>query len=399
MRRPTEPVWKGPEVDGVTQSLLGRFLVCRERFRVLVIDGLRPRDDFSHRMEYGNMWHLCEEAFASERAYFGEEVGTTLWEDNLADYCQQLCARYPLRVRDILKWVQVCAVQFPSYRRYWAEHKDTVPATNLLREKSFDVPYLLPSGRTVRLRGKWDSVDFLPAHVEGNRQYPDGVWLQENKTKGDIDPASIRRQLRMDLQTGVYLVALEQYLYSPLMDSDPDAQKFRHKVADLSHLPSDCVPVLGVRYNVVRRPLSGGRHTIVQHKATKNKNGESESDYYARLAGLIGGEPDYFFMRWKCDVSPADVERFRRTCLDPILEQLCDWYEWVTAPGDHFGEKSMQILGCDHPIECQNAVHFMMPYGVYNPLLEGGTGDVDEYLATGSEAGLRRVTNLFPELT
>ncbi len=34
-----EPVWKGPEVDGVTQSLLSRYLTCKERFRLLVIEG------------------------------------------------------------------------------------------------------------------------------------------------------------------------------------------------------------------------------------------------------------------------------------------------------------------------------------------------------------------------
>ena len=30
----TGPAWKGPEVDGITQSLLSKFLVCRERFRI-----------------------------------------------------------------------------------------------------------------------------------------------------------------------------------------------------------------------------------------------------------------------------------------------------------------------------------------------------------------------------
>lgn len=33
-----------------------------------------------------------------------------------------------------------------------------------------------------------------------------------------------------------------------------------------------------------------------------------------------------------------------------------------------------------------------------NVLDEGGHSDLDEYLATGSTVGLRRVTDLFPEL-
>jgi hypothetical protein len=39
-----------------------------------------------------------------------------------------------------------------------------------------------------------------------------------------------------------------------------------------------------------------------------------------------------------------------------------------------------------------------MPYGVYSPLLDGGSTDLDEHLLTGSEVGLRRVDKLFKEL-
>ena len=45
------PLWKGPTEDGITQSLLSRFLVCRERFRLKVIEGLAPEDRFSHYRE------------------------------------------------------------------------------------------------------------------------------------------------------------------------------------------------------------------------------------------------------------------------------------------------------------------------------------------------------------
>ena len=36
---------------------------------------------------------------------------------------------------------------------------------------------------------------------------------------------------------------------------------------------------------------------------------------------------------------------------------------------------------------------------VYNVLDEGGSSDLDAYLESGSEAGLQRIENLFPELT
>ena len=86
------------------------------------------------------------------------------------------------------------------------------------------------------MRGKWDSVDYI-----GKR-----VYLQENKTKGDIDEQAIRHNLHFDLQTMLYMTALTEEL---------EPQK-----------------IAGVRYNVIRRPLSGGKGSIRPHAEKNSKN-------------------------------------------------------------------------------------------------------------------------------
>jgi hypothetical protein len=238
----------------------------------------------------------------------------------------------------------------------------------LLQEETFSVPYKLPSGRTVRLRGKWDSVDLIGSGDSA------AIYLQENKTKGDIKEAQLQRQLRFDLQTMLYLVALEHW--------QPE------EIAGEIGRWKDCYPggLAGVRYNVIRRPLSGGRHSIVQHKATKtNPHGESRSAYYSRLASLIREDAGYFFMRWRVDLSPQDIERFRHECLDPVLEQLCSWWDVMRDPS----------RSAKSPLW----VHWRHPYGVYNVLDEGGSSELDGYLDTRSESGLEHVDNLFPELS
>jgi hypothetical protein len=57
----SKPLWSGPDGEGpnggITFSLLSRFLVCRERFRLHALEGWRTQDGFNHRLEYGNMWH------------------------------------------------------------------------------------------------------------------------------------------------------------------------------------------------------------------------------------------------------------------------------------------------------------------------------------------------------
>lgn len=389
-----EPIWKGPEVDGVTFSLLAKFFGCRERFRVLVVEGLRPEEGFNHRIEYGQMWHVCEEALASEVRHFGEPVGTTLWRDELKKYCTALCRKYPLSQEEIDKWYNVCLKQFPLYSSHWEKHPDVKDRTPLFQEQVFDVPYRLPSGRTVRLRGKWDSVDLI------GRGKTAAIYIQENKTKGDIRPDLLQRQLTFDLQTMIYLVAFRTWQRLKVHEADFDIRPAGEEVANLvdgsgKSLDMNCAPLGGVRYNVVRRPLSGGKGTIVRHKATKNHPEETKEGYYDRLAQYIVEEPGEFFMRWRVEVSDADIDRFRRECLDPILEQLCDWYGWICR-ANLIGRKGFES---DHDGSNENHLHWRHPFGLFNVLDEGGASDLDEYLATGSTVGLTQVETLFRELT
>lgn len=350
---PRGPVWLGPEDDGITFSMLSNFIVCRERFRLKFVEGLQPPAQFNHRMEYGNMFHTCEEF---------NNAGES-WEESLTSYCKLLGAMYPTAGEQINHWRRVCKAQFPVYCAYWDKSKASLAAyKSLTSEEVFDVPYQLPSGRNIRLRGKWDGLVY---EKHGK------LWLQENKTKGDIQPEQLRKQLTFDLQTMLYMVALETW-----------------KAKDSYGIPIRTpqivdTPTVGIIYNVVRRPLSGGRHSIKQLKT------ESTNDYYLRLQQCIEGEPEYFFMRWQVPVSKQDIETFKRTCLNPILEQLCDWYLYLTAKEDPFRHVS-------HMPD----VHWRHPYGVYNVLDEGGSTEYDAYLYDGNPTGLHRITNddLFPEL-
>jgi hypothetical protein len=362
------PLWAGPcdsgPQGGITFSLLSRFISCRERFRIAVIEGLRPVDVFNHRIAFGDAWHICEEALAWQDPDGVVASKERPWEDPLLYWGQQTCKRYPTAAEQVDHWYNVCRVTFPLYVEYWAKHPDMIARRPLLSEQSFNVPHRLPSGRTVRLRGKWDSVD-LVGEGKGAR-----IILQENKTKGDVREAQLRRQLRFDLQLGIYLVAL------------------RYTQMD-SYEPWGRLAIGGVRYNVVRRPLSGGKGSIVRHKPTRsNPEGESKEAFFLRLRDIIAESPQDYFMRWDVGITPSDILKFRRECLDPILEQLCDWWEAMQdCDGDYF-----------RPPTPHGYVHWRHPFGVYDALNEGGSSDLDEYLETGSTVGLERASTLFPEL-
>lgn len=351
------PLWQGPcadgELGGITQSMLVRFMSCRERFRLKYVLGLEPPDKWVKTIGFGNMWHECEENHA---AGYGHEHALSLHVD-------RQIKQYPLQRDEILKWGCVCAVQFPEYVNFWATHPDVVGRTPLLQEQVFDVSYVLPSGRTVRLRGKWDSVDLIDG----------GVWLQENKTKGDVDKAQIERQLKFDLQTLLYLTAMVE---SQTAEKEPSLCR---------------ASIRGVRYNVVRRPLSGGVGNIKPHaaKSTKTKYtpGETDAEFYERLRrDYIADDPAYWFFRVRAEISTKDVQVFRETCLDPLLEQVCWWYYEVT-----------NRLGVHTP-NYYPPMNYRTPFGVWSALEEGGATEYDAFLSSGSESGLRRVETMFGEL-
>jgi hypothetical protein len=376
---PTKPVWDGPEEKGpnggITFSLLCRFLCCRERFRLRAVEGVKPKDVFSHRIEYGNMWHVCEEALARSNSWPSAQK-------ELLYYTQELIKKYPLNAQQIDHWYNVCKVQFPVYVDYWSQHPDVKDRMPLFQEQVFDVPYELPSGRTVRLRGKWDSVDLIGKGKDA------GVYLQENKTKGDVDEVQLRRQLTFDLQTMMYLVALTN-----------------KENGIESYVNNSVHPIKGVRYNVVRRPLSGGEGSIVQKQGSKNVPAETKEQFYSRVRGVIDGTglkqngeryagPSYWFVRWKTEIGSRDLEKFKRTCLNPILENLCWWWDEMNGNSNHI-DPNGGGLDSFYPAP---STHWRHPFGVYNVLDEGGATDLDQYLEDGNDTGLVRGSPLFEEL-
>jgi hypothetical protein len=217
----------------------------------------------------------------------------------------------------------------------------------------------------VRLRGKFDAVD---------RIGEEAIYLQENKTKGDINEEKMQRQLLFDLQSNFYLIALQSKLA-------------------IEKIPGT---IRGVRYNVIRRPLSGGRGTIKRHEPTKkNPQGETQEEFYHRLKLIIETEPEYYFMRWKCEFTSDDHDKFRTQFFDPCLESLCDWWDWIKFDFEHpFRQGSTAKESSVLP----RNTHYRLPYGVYNVITEGGSSDLDQYLEDGNEVGLQRATTLFREL-
>lgn len=353
-KRVSGSVWLGPAIMGVTQSILCTYLACKERCRLRVIDGLSAISGFRHAIEYGNLWHVCEEHLNGD------------WRSVLKSTAKKMIKKYPLSQDEIEKWYNVCIVQFEVYlERY---HKVNKTQKLVLSEQNFEIDFKLPTGRTAKLRGKWDGVLLEKGKYR----------LKENKSKGNPREALIERQLGFDIQTMIYIIALEEAVSTGKYGLTKK-------------------PLNGVMYNVIKRPLSGGVGTIRPHKATKTKPAETLPAYYARLKVAIEENLDQFFMRWDVLINKRDTEKFKRTFLIPVLENLLDDYEWwdyaKRTDNDPFDFMKRCELFPNH-----HERHFRYPFGVYNALSDGGMSEYDDLLQTGSMIGLQMDPQLFPEL-
>lgn len=350
-----DSVWQGPYVDGVTNSLLSKFLVCRERFRLKAILGLREEfDEFPLALEYGNIWHEAEEAYASNRGGHTQAVKA---------YQNKLLSEFPEFEKDILRAVNLVLFQFPEYVKRWQGDTLEKKRKPILAEIPFRVPYTLPSGRKIFLRGKWDGV---------NQHTKTTGLVQENKSKGSIDEELITKTLFHNLQTMIYQIAVREA-------SKGGVLKYLGRDGDEEIPLPKGLKFKGTVYNVVRRPLSD-RH------APRKKKKEREIDWLKRERKRIAENHDYFFYRWQVMISDSDIVKFKREVLDPILEQLCDWWEWIAVDPLNPWRKG-------------NRVHFKFPWGIFNSLTFGWKGDYFNLLTGGSEmSSYTIVDDLFPEL-
>lgn len=215
-----------------------------------------------------------------------------------------------------------------------------------------------------------------------------GIYIFETKTKSQIDQRKIERQMMRDLQSLFYVIALESSRVLKVQERGKWLHINGYNLGDGTtriYPVADVAPIRGVRYNVIRRSAHKTPESMVK-KITED-----------REEGRIGE----WFSRWKVEISGKDVERFKRECLHPILENMCDDYEWWTA--HLYGKKQTYDIHADvvrHKVfPWHIGRHYTLPYGCYNVISEGGFSEVDDYINTGSRVGLQEATTLFPELT
>jgi len=317
-------------------------------------------------MEYGNLWHEAEQAHTGGQPYLPA----------LVRYRDKLLHKYPDETDKVVRAFRICEAQFPVYLSWWSQHRLEVTRKPLMEEVAFKVEVELPSGRLIKLRGKWDCT--FQSHND--------IWLQENKTKSEVDAIGLQSTVAKNMQTLLYQKALrtladEVTLYPRRIEEgyyDKNLVPFLKAVRDGGQ-------IVGTMYNVIKRPLSG-------IFGIKQKKTETPSQFYARLQEDIRTNASEYFYRWLVRISPDMVEEALRKMVYPHLEALCDW--WESIQYDPFNPWVTVIDGT----VTTNPHHWQTPWGIYNSIAQGLRGDYFETLTTGRTWHLKQAPTLFPEL-
>lgn len=314
-----------PYEHGISYSALSKFINDRERFRIRAVEGLSP-GGFSDSLAFGNLFHYLLEWHASgirTAAGLQRKLNQHLNSNNADEHSRKL-AETARRIMLL-------------YVDYW----DDSNKHYVEQENEFHCPVRLSNGKSIPIVGKRDA---LFRSIDDN-----SLYLQENKTKSEIDHVWLESALPHNLQTMMYCYSISR---------------------DYKEAPK------GFLYNIIRKP------------GLRQKVKERDSDFFKRIEKDIHSRPEHYFVRYTVELGPNDIENFTNRVLLPVLEQLCIW--WESIKHDPFDPWTL-------PDGSMNPHHFIRPFGVYDSLARG-KGEYFDYVTRGSTVGLVQCETLFPEL-
>lgn len=271
---------------GLSVSSVGRWLECREQFRLRYAEGWRSVRT-SAAIDFGELWHwLLGRQFQNRGREKRIERVLTHYDAVFKDNNPQCSDR---RQQDLHLSLAKTAALWPTYQAKYGEEDAARSWVGV--EKEFRIEYdCFPLSYPVPIQGIFDGV-FKERNKKGLKEY----WLFETKTKGRIDEFEIEDTMHLDLQVQLYALCIRE-LYG-------------------------CWPK-GVVYNVIRNPAS---------QPLKKKN-EDLPAFQKRLAKEVAKDEDHYFKRWSMEFKPSQLESWEENQWQPLL---LDIFNWVNG-GPHY---------------------------------------------------------------
>lgn len=268
-------MWKGPIVDGITQSLINSYLECPFSFYIKTILGLKEEEEPSVNLIWGDTFHKGLEILLETKS---EAAAIEAMEEHLTN-------RYP----NAPPTVRHTTAKMLDIYRIKGNHMDVEWHPELLMDIEFPI-----KNYPVRFRGKLDGL--CEHHPSYNR------LLVEHKAKGYIDPLQVKDELPEDLQVNIYMYLHDVEYVAYDLIKIPEAQKYGPppSYAESAAQWTDRIfhgPIGSYNGNY---PIHKARHKWV-HQGVHLLPRENQELYWSRT-------------------------------VIPLILRIIEWYEYVTSP-------------------------------------------------------------------
>jgi hypothetical protein len=271
-------MWKGPYVDGITQSLLNEFLKCPYSFYIYTILGLKEPEQPQPNLIWGDCFHKGLELLIPES-------NLKVAVEGMVEY---LHTNYPFAPNtfelSLKKMLRIYSTK--PFKGDWRT------------EEVIDTYMTLPQlPHKVRIRGKKDAI---------THNHPEfGSVLGEHKAKGYTDPEQTRDEIQQDLQCNLYMYTEAspcEWVFYDLIKI-PDVQKYG---------PQPYISEPSEKYieRIYSGPMDtsyGGKYPIYKYKHLWINQGV----YHIPL---------------------SSQEEYWDTVISPQIRRLAIWYDYVTDP-------------------------------------------------------------------
>lgn len=276
---------------GVTQSMIGLWMSCKEQARLKYIEGWSLATGTTPLpLHYGSTMHYLLERHTDDlinRKGNKPLIRDRVWVDEmLARFTtlykkEQPSGRFTTAMT--AQHEMVCGMVravFPAYTVY--SQKDGGPLYRdadrvwLASETNFRVEKF-----AVPVVGRIDAM------YKTSNEKVLGVF--DSKNLSIVDEETLMDWLPCDHQMMTYLMAAQ--------DEHPDMKSFE------------------VTYNVMRRPM------------LRQKQNESLIEFFDRIAADVEERPDHYFIRFRLSMTKSEIEKWANEWLIPVLLDMSEWWE------------------------------------------------------------------------
>lgn len=257
--------------DGVSQSLIQKWLQCREQCRLEYNEGwTKIKQPLFFKFGTCVHWVLAEIYNSGEYPSKDHIVGL------IRKYERNYLQKNVVNAEDQAELDELFMFAELLLERYFLMYEDDFKHKWLHVEKNFEVEVgkFLP----YKIRGRWDGI-----YEDENGD----LTLIDHKCLSLIDPEGIKDVLPLDMQVMTYLYAARQIF---------------------GRMPKQMI------YNILRRP--GFR-----------QGKKSAEEFKQHIILEMNKKLDYFFIRIPIRITEHEVDDWYENQLFPILEQIQDWYD------------------------------------------------------------------------